>query len=303
MKINTLLFGAGPGAGYFIDNTRDERDFVGILDNDTKKVGNVIFDLNVYSPKSLSDIDYDEIVITTQWAMAVKSQLIEEFGVSETKIVLPVKNQLKTELPFYCDNSLKLGRRIIKGLSSLAVAANLPLVIDFGTLLGIVRDQDIIAWDDDIDFAAPQDKAAEIESLVVNFVEENPEINWCMEKVTDGKGLTTSILLKFKSDSEDLLIFTTSISFRGEQDGKSIHLPSMGMWYAPKHHFKSFTVLEWQGENIQVPADYQAYLTFQYGDWETPKKDIKLTDYAHLQEVSFADIKAEKRTLQTISKE
>ncbi|MFA3790616.1 LicD family protein [Aliiglaciecola sp. SL4] len=302
MKVKTLLFGAGPGAGYFIDNTRKERNFVGILDNDSHKVGRVIFDLNVYAPQALRDIDYDEIVITTQWAMAVKAQLIEEFNVPEEKVVLPVKNQLKSELPFNCEGSLLLGRKIIKGLNRLAVANKIPLVIDFGTLLGLVRDQDIIPWDDDIDFAAPQNNAEEIESLVVNFVENNPEIDWRIEKVTDSNDLTTSVLLKFTSDSEDLLVFTTSISFRKEQDGKSIHLPSMGMWYAPEHHFNDFSVIQWLGEKVQVPADYQAYLTFQYGDWETPKKDIKLTDYAHLQEVSFADIKAEKRILQSITK-
>ncbi|MEP1385366.1 MAG: LicD family protein [Paraglaciecola sp.] len=303
MKAKTLLFGAGPGAGYFIDNTQQERVFVGMLDNDINKVGTVIFDLVIYSPQSLNSIDFDEIVITTQWAMAVKTQLIEEFNVPEEKIVLPAKNQLKSELPFYCEKSLLLGRRIIKGLSQLAIEENIPLVIDFGTLLGLVRDQDIIPWDDDIDFAAPQNKAAEIEKLVVIFVANNPDINWRMEKVTDGNDLATSILLKFTSASKDLLIFTTSIAFRSEQDGKSIHLPSMGMWYAPAHHFNNLSVLEWQGENLQVPADHLAYLTFQYADWNTPKKDIKLTDYAHLQEVNFADIKAEKRTLHAIVKD
>ncbi|MEP2654086.1 MAG: LicD family protein [Paraglaciecola sp.] len=302
MKTKTLLFGAGPGAGYFIDNTHHERDFVGMLDNDLNKVGTVIFDLPVYSPKSLNDLEYDEIVITTQWAMAVKAQLTEEFNVPDDKIILPAKNQLKTELPFYCEQSLLLGRKIIKGLSQLAVEENVPLVVDFGTLLGLVRDKDIIRWDDDIDFAAPQDHAQRIETLVFGFVANNPDIDWRMEKVTDGNNLMTSILLKFTSESEDLLVFTTSISFRKEQSGRSIHLPSMGMWYAPQHHFSDFSVIEWQGNIIQVPADYLAYLTFQYGDWATPKKDIKLTDYAHLQEISFSDIKAEKRRLQTINK-
>jgi lipopolysaccharide cholinephosphotransferase len=299
--LKTLLFGAGPGAGFFIDNNLHEREFVGLLDNDEAKVGKSFFGLPVYSPKSLVDIDFDEIVITTQWAMAVKSQLTDEFNLPESKIVLPAKNQLKVERPFYNDNSAELARCIIKGLNKLARLEKTPLVIDFGTLLGLVRGKDIIPWDDDVDFAAPQEYAAQVESIVKKFVADNPHVDWRIERVVDGKQLATAILLKFTSVTDDLICFTSSISFRRAQDGKSIHLPSMGMWYAPEHHFTTFETIEWKDEAIQVPAQYIEYLTFQYGDWNTPKKDIKLTDYAHLQEVGFDEIKSEKRILQNIT--
>jgi hypothetical protein len=299
--LKTLLFGAGPGAGFFIDNTQHEREFVGLLDNDEAKVGKQIFGLPVYSPQILLEIEFDEVVITTQWAMAVKLQLVEEFGLPESKIVLPAKNQLKVEKPFYNDNSAELARRIIKGLNKLAVLENLPLVVDFGTLLGLVRDKDIIPWDDDVDFAAPQEYSEQVESIVRKFVADHADINWRLEKVMDGNQLTTAILLKFSSANRSLICFTSSISFRRSEDGKSIHLPSMGMWYAPEHHFNSLETLEWKGESIQVPLQYTEYLTFQYGDWNTPKKDIKLTDYAHLQEVGFDEIKSEERVLHDIT--
>jgi hypothetical protein len=299
-KLNTLLFGAGPGAGFYIKNTQQHREFIGILDNDPAKVGTEVFGLPVLSPGSLNNIDFDEIVITTQWAMAVKSQLIEVFAVDQNKVVLPAKNQLKGELPFYNKSSIALARTIVKDLSALAIAEKVPLVIDFGTLLGVTRDQDIIQWDDDVDFAAPQEYAQAVELLVRTFVAEHLAINWRIERVVDGKQRVTSILLKFSSQTENIVCFTTSIAFRAVVDGKSIHLPSMGMWYAPEHHFNGLSVLAFQGSDVQVPRDHQAYLTFQYGDWSIAKKDIRLTDYANLQDVGFETIKSSQSVLQNI---
>ena len=51
-----------------------------------------------------------------------------------------------------------------------------------------------------------------------------------------------------------------------------------------------------------MPIEHEAYLTFQYGDWHTPKKDIQLSDYANLQKVDFADVQRASFTATEIKK-
>lgn len=291
MKLKTLCFGAGPGALVFMKNSQEQRDFIGFIDNDVAKHGNQLQGLTIYPPSDIAKLDFDQIVITTQWGMDVQRQLLDALGLDPRRVVLPQKNQLKNIQPFSNPKSLQLGRFIIKQLSELAVIMKVPLVADFGTLLGLTRDGDIIPWDDDIDFSVPAEFAAQTEALLTDFIKSNNQnVEWRIAKVTDKKQQIAGYWLKFSDPNNSMIEFTTSLCLRQNKNGNSEHMPSLGMWYAPELHFKHFDTIEWQGCVVQVPHQHLEYLTFQYGDWNTPKKDIQLSDYANLQNVDFGDI-------------
>ena len=292
MKTKTLLFGAGASAKAFIVNCADNREFVGIIDNDGKKKGQVIEGVVVCSPDELNLFDYSEIVITTQWASEVEQQLLTELKVPSDKIKIPPKHQLKKQKPpFYDQHSRAFGRAIICGLSDIATSRNVPLVLDFGTLLGIVRDGDIIEWDDDIDMSIPEGYFEDAIGVIETFIlEDRSGVSWTLEKTRDKNGKGMGLVLIFTDPNNALSIFKTTFSVREFEDGKSVHLPSLGMWFAPEHHFREVETIAWQRSIVQVPALPEAYLEFVYGeDWHTPKQNITFSDYANTQHVEFDD--------------
>ena len=319
VKIKTLLFGAGYAAKKIIANTKDKRDFIAILDNSSEKNGTYLENIAIFLPSIFFAADskkntFDEIVIATQYVDDVKRQLTQNFGISPEKIIILPKSQMKNYRPFENVNSIALAREIIFNISSLAIKNKFKLAVDFGTLLGIVRDGDIISWDDDIDFAAPAGSEKMAEILCKTFIDncQHP-LNWQIEKTVNTKGVCVCISLKFdniiseQDQSTDIkdndrdnnsqklnyTPFTTCISFRENINGKSLHLPSIGLWYSPDKHFLQLEEFQWQGHCILVPYKYENYLSFQYGDWRTPKTNFQANDYAHIQNITFAQIEAE----------
>ena len=126
----------------------------------------------------------------------------------------------------------------------------------WGTLIGVVRDHDFIKWDEDVD--------------IVILEEEE-------EKFKD-------ILWKLKEKGFDLIRYERgglySISRKGEytdfyvlrKASNEIRYILDGGGYLLEKQIRDTIEIDFKGLRISIPREYDALLTFYYGDWRTPKQ-------------------------------
>ena len=280
--MGTLLFGTGGSALNLLKNLPEHHDYLAAVDNDKSKHGMVFQGLQIISPSEISHYEYDKIMIACYWEGTIKKQLIEELGIAPEKVITPHKKYFKNAgenlHPFQHPPTLALAHKIILILCGSAHAAQVPLHVDYGTLLGIMRDDDLISWDDDIDLAGDVVDAEKIENLLLDRIGGIDEgVIWDIQKSVDVSGRILEFSISFvPKPGIDYKQFPISVAMKGVDDGMAIKLRSFGAWSTPAFHTATLDTLCWKDTDIFIPSDCDGYLRFTYGNWHTPKKDLSV---------------------------
>lgn len=158
-------------------------------------------------------------------------------------------NQIKKDIAFLN----------LKDLAVVLEKHGIPLCPCFGTLLGIIRDNDFIDWDEDIDLMVlSEDK----EELLDSF--------WDLREIG------------FDVIRQDRCYHTISVMRNGEyidfniMDSVSPELRTdYGGGFFFEKHLTDLIEWDFMGLKVMIPKDYEEYLSFMYGDWRTPVRYIQ----------------------------
>lgn len=136
--------------------------------------------------------------------------------------------------------------------------------LGFGTLLGIVREKNIIQHDIDIDIDILIKKSTSAIQEELNKIQSRLDaqgFSFMKKQEYDHKLMSLAVLHNATKIIIDYCIFY------GEWGDDYLHIGTEGIVIRPKN---SITTTKKMGYNI--PKNYDSYLTGRYGDWRTPNK-------------------------------
>ncbi|WP_438308268.1 LicD family protein [Pseudomonas guariconensis] len=297
-----VLFGAGKSGGLFIEQNR-ELNILAVADNDPDKQGGLFNGYPVIAPEQIAKAGCDVIVVTSVWSDSILSQLVE-LGLSATPTVIPGKREMKGMRdihPFSHALTKEIARELVLTLCSITDAEGIDLYLDFGTLLGALREGDFIPWDDDIDFSVNADQFERLVTLVREMRGALPSregVEWRIEVIaTHGVDFAIRLTCENAEGADMIIPFETDIARRVRRDGSAVVIGAMPEWFCPQHHFDGFTEIQLFGATLKAPNDAYGYLDFVYGEWRLPKKDMSFADYNNSGAVLFEHYDNSIRTL------
>jgi phosphorylcholine metabolism protein LicD len=161
---------------------------------------------------------------------------------------------------------------------------NIKYFLEGGTLLGIVRDGDLLPWDHDVDISISSNDAPKFDSLRWRFFFSGYRIT--SRKGTQSYGpikpndyrifkmkpLGFSFFKIFYPPLADKMVIVDI--FVKIDDSLHTYWQSMGkILRVNKSHYSSQENIQFKGKLLTVPANYKNYLTAKYGDWSIPVKE------------------------------
>ena len=171
------------------------------------------------------------------------------------------------------------GEEILAKVFELCDKRKIPSVVFFGTLLGCVRDGEIMKHDDDIDIAILPVKDLNVLQMISDFESSGFEFFWAWE--CDGN--ITEIAFTYKSVHVDFYFMYEKLNHFMTH----WYTPIDGIKYATKKHWSTIEcafpkikkIVDFKplsfSSIVRVPDNFDEVLTCHYGAWQKPDSTWK----------------------------
>ena len=144
--------------------------------------------------------------------------------------------------------------------------------LEAGTLLGIMRDGDLIPWDYDADLGIPADTADDIMKLRLKLLP-----NYLIKR----RRVHTSWLpgnmrvIKVKTPWEKIRQVNFHIDLFCVYPVKNKYrwVDSNALKHVDRKYYDTLSTIEWEGRTINIPNHAEEYLSLRYGNWQIPKQN------------------------------
>ena len=178
-------------------------------------------------------------------------------------------------------------RKMLKDICRILDENNIPYTLEGGTLLGIVRENRLLPWDNDLDITITDDH---LDKLI--------KIRWKIwlagyrtrirKSKKDMPHFPAGSVRLIKIQTRKFLLKGVSlldVFVKTKVDEKyfwTVGIKNPVLKSVPYHFYEKLSKFPFDEYDYSVPTQYEDYLTYRYGDWKIPVKeyDFKKDDKA-----------------------
>jgi len=144
--------------------------------------------------------------------------------------------------------------------------------LEAGTLLGILRDGDLIPWDYDADLGIPADSADDIMKLRMDFL---PKYLIRRKRIESPWIPGDMRVIKVKTPWEKIkqINFHVDLFCVYPVQDKYRWVDSNALKHVDKKYYDSLSTIQWEGRTINIPNHAEEYLSLRYGNWQVPDQN------------------------------
>lgn len=184
--------------------------------------------------------------------------------------------------------NLAISLKMLDDVTSVLESAGIPYWLEGGTLLGIVREQRLLPWDNDMDLSMDKQYQGRVLRQLWRLVLKGYRVTVKYYRQDVGPFRKGEVrIIKIRNYASFLkkgdAVLDVFLKRRVDDDffwtvgDKKPVLKS-----SPARFGTDLSTVAFNGKDYSIPADYDGYLSFRYGDWNKPVKtwDFKRDDLA-----------------------
>ena len=180
--------------------------------------------------------------------------------------------------------NIKKARKLLFCATDFLNSYGIKYYLEGGTLLGIVRDGDLLPWDHDVDISIDYADAAQFDKLRWRFYLKGYRVT-CRRGIQSYGPIKPNDYRIFKVKPLGLSFFKMFFPALVEKmvildifvkttDDEFTYWQSMGkILRVDKSHYDAQELVDLNGKKLTTPNNYKGYLTAKYGDWSVPVKE------------------------------
>ena len=168
----------------------------------------------------------------------------------------------------------KIALKLLNEITDILDEHHVKYWLDFGTLLGVVREKRILPWDDDIDISIFEEDEKVMLEKVLPVIKKARYRAYTIRLKEDVGPLKEGDIRSFKIRNNRFFFLRGYVKldiFIMYKHQKDLYWYELGEPHSlPQNLVSEFQMIDFNGKKYRVPKDYDTYLTHHYGDWRTP---------------------------------